>query len=186
AILNQADERSFVILDEIGRGTATFDGLSIAWAVVEYLHNTNRCRTIFATHYHELTALKEKLTHLSLHCMRVKEFNGEVVFMHEVGDGAADRSYGIHVAQIAGLPPKVIKRAKGILQNLENQNKGMSPDEAQGMLPLFCYAREATEEPEVKISALEEALQKICPDELSPREALTKIYELKKIAQENL
>src|SRR5699024_3130626 len=104
SILNQADERSFVILDEIGRGTATCDGLSIAWAVIEHLHEANRCRALFATHYHELTSLVSKLTRMSLHCMKIKEFNEEVVFLHEVISGAADRSYGIHVAKLAGLP----------------------------------------------------------------------------------
>lgn len=179
AILNKADENSFVILDEIGRGTATFDGLSIAWAVVEYLHATNRCRTIFATHYHELTSLYGKLEHLSLHCMRVKEFNGEVVFMHEVTDGAADRSYGIHVAQLAGLPPKVIKRAGVILHNIENQNKGLSVDEIADQLPLFSYAQERKQNnPE-----LEDALQRLNPDDYSPREALAKLYELKKMVK---
>ena len=104
AILNQAGERALVILDEIGRGTATFDGLSIAWAVVEHLHAVNRCRALFATHYHELTALAAKLPALACHTMRVKEWRGDVVFLHEVAPGAADRSYGIHVARLAGLP----------------------------------------------------------------------------------
>lgn len=177
SILNKADDNSFVILDEIGRGTATFDGLSIAWAVVEYLHSVNRCRTIFATHYHELTSLYGKLNNLSLHCMRVKEFNGDVVFMHEVTEGSADRSYGIHVAQLAGLPPKVIKRAGVILHNIENQNKGMSADEIADQLPLFNYAKEQTQ----TASALEEAVKQLNPDDYSPREALAKLYELKKM-----
>lgn len=177
SILNKADDSSFVILDEIGRGTATFDGLSIAWAVVEYLHSVNRCRTIFATHYHELTSLYGKLNNLSLHCMRVKEFNGDVVFMHEVTEGSADRSYGIHVAQLAGLPPKVIKRAGVILHNIENQNKGMSADEIADQLPLFNYAKEQTQ----TASALEEAVKQLNPDDYSPREALAKLYELKKM-----
>lgn len=177
-ILNRADENSFVILDEIGRGTATFDGLSIAWAVVEHLHSVNRCRTIFATHYHELTVLKSKLQDMSLHCMRVKEFNHDVVFMHEVTDGAADRSYGIHVAKIAGLPPQVIKRAEAILHNIEKQNKGMSATEIAEQLPLFGCIKN---EPKPQISPLEEAMQKISPDDYSPREALAKLYELKKM-----
>ena len=104
SILNRATERSFVILDEIGRGTATFDGLSIAWAVVEYLHEVNKSRALFATHYHELAVLAEKLPALTLHCMKIKEFNEQVIFLHEVIDGAADRSYGVHVAKLAGLP----------------------------------------------------------------------------------
>ncbi len=177
AILNKADVNSFVILDEIGRGTATFDGLSIAWAVVEQLHSVNRCRTIFATHYHELTALNDKLPNMSLHCMRVKEFNNQVVFMHEVAEGAADRSYGIHVAKLAGLPAKVTARAETVLHNIEKQNKGMSPAEIAEQLPLFAY----TKQPEPQISPLEEAMRKINPDEYSPREALAKLYELKKM-----
>ena len=122
SILNRADERSFVILDEIGRGTATFDGLSIAWAVVEYLHEVNKCRALFATHYHELTILAEKLSALTLHCMKIKEFKEQVIFMHEVISGAADRSYGIHVAKLAGLPKAVIKRAEQVLQKLQKES----------------------------------------------------------------
>ncbi len=175
AILNKADDRSFVILDEIGRGTATFDGLSIAWAVVEYLHNVNHCRTIFATHYHELTALKGQLANLSLHCMRVKEFNNEVIFMHEVAPGNADRSYGINVAQIAGLPSKVIKRANTILHNIEKQNKGLSTSQIAQELPLFEYVPAAKEHS----SAIEQELQKTNLDDLTPREAMEKLYELK-------
>ncbi len=178
-ILNQADERSFVILDEIGRGTATFDGLSIAWAVVEYLHEINRCRTIFATHYHELTNLSSKLSHLSLHCMKIKEFNDEVIFLHEVTDGSADRSYGIHVAKLAGLPNTLIKRANRILQNLEQQNKGLSSKDIADDLPLFANICERTVVKETS-PAIEE-LQQINPDDLSPREALEKLYELKKL-----
>lgn len=178
-ILNRADERSFVILDEIGRGTATFDGLSIAWAVVEYLHEINRCRTIFATHYHELTALKGQLARLSLHCMKIKEFNDEVIFLHEVMDGAADRSYGIHVAKLAGLPKAVIKRAEQVLHNLEHENKGLSPKEAAAELPLFAFVKEKVEE-KISSPALDE-LEALNPDDLSPREALEKLYELKKL-----
>lgn len=177
SILNQATENSFVILDEIGRGTATFDGLSIAWAVVEHLHEINRCRTIFATHYHELTALNNKLKNLSLHCMRVKEFNNEVIFLHEITTGAANRSYGIHVAQIAGLPQKVISRAEEVLHNLENQNKGLSKDDLSQQLPLFTYAKES----KPQTSKLHETLKDLNPDDLSPREALAKLYELKKL-----
>ena len=179
AILNQADERSFVILDEIGRGTATFDGLSIAWAVVEYLHEINRCRTLFATHYHELTSLSGKLARLSLHCMKIKEFNDEVIFLHEVINGAADRSYGIHVAKLAGLPKAVIKRADQVLHNLEHQGKGMSAKDIAEELPLFACIKEKPEE-KVSSPALEE-LSCINPDDLSPREALEKLYELKKM-----
>ncbi len=179
AILNQADERSFVILDEIGRGTATFDGLSIAWAVVEYLHEINRCRTLFATHYHELTSLSGQLAHLSLHCMKIKEFNDEVIFLHEVMEGAADRSYGIHVAKLAGLPKAVLRRSEQVLRNLENQDKGMSAKDVAAELPLFAYVQERVEE-KISSPALNE-LQGINPDDLSPREALEKLYELKKL-----
>lgn len=178
-ILNRADERSFVILDEIGRGTATFDGLSIAWAVVEYLHEINRCRTIFATHYHELTSLCGKLARLSLHCMKIKEFNDEVIFLHEVMDGAADRSYGIHVAKLAGLPQAVLKRADKVLHNLENQNTGLSPKDIADELPLFACFKERVEE-RITSPALT-ALEALNPDDLSPREALEKLYELKKL-----
>ena len=178
AILNKADEHSFVILDEIGRGTATFDGLSIAWAVVEYLHEAIHCRTIFATHYHELTALDKKLSGISLHCMRVKDFNGEVVFLHEVASGSADRRYGIHVAQIAGIPVTVIRRANEVLHNLESQNKGLSAKEAAAQLPLFGYVKEHMS----KESELEKKIRELNPDDYSPREALAQLYELKKLA----
>lgn len=178
-ILNRADEGSFVILDEIGRGTATFDGLSIAWAVVEYLHEINRCRTLFATHYHELTSLSGKLARLSLHCMKIKEFNDEVIFLHEVMDGAADRSYGIHVAKLAGLPKAVLKRADQVLHNLEHQGKGLSVKDIAEELPLFACIKEKVEE-KISSPALDE-LSAINPDDLSPREALEKLYELKKL-----
>ena len=178
-ILNRADERSFVILDEIGRGTATFDGLSIAWAVVEYLHEINRCRTLFATHYHELTSLSGKLARLSLHCMKIKEFNDEVIFLHEVMDGAADRSYGIHVAKLAGLPKAVLKRADQVLHNLEHQGKGLPVKDIAEELPLFACIKEKVEE-KISSPALDE-LSAINPDDLSPREALEKLYELKKM-----
>ena len=178
-ILNQAGERSFVILDEIGRGTATFDGLSIAWAVIEYLHEINRCRTLFATHYHELASLKGRLSRLSLHCMKTKEFNDEVVFLHEVTDGAADRSYGIHVAKLAGMPKSVIRRADQVLHNLEHQGKGLSVKDITEELPLFASVLEKTK-PEEK-SPVAKALEQLNPDDLSPREALEKLYELKKM-----
>ncbi len=179
AILNQADARSFVILDEIGRGTATFDGLSIAWAVVEHLHEVNKCRALFATHYHELTSLTSKLPQMSLHCMKIKEFNEQVIFLHEVIAGAADRSYGIHVAKLAGLPRKVVKRAEQVLNSLENTNKHGSLSTLAEDLPLFA----ALKEPEIVVekSKADEALAEINPDNLSPREALEKLYELKKL-----
>src|SRR6185369_6430551 len=124
AILNQAGARALVILDEIGRGTATFDGLSIAWACLEHLHEVNRCRALFATHYHELTALQARLPRLACHTMRVKEWQGDIVFLHEVAPGTADRSYGIHVARLAGLPAAVVGRAEEVLQLLEKGEQG--------------------------------------------------------------
>jgi len=184
SILNQADERSFVILDEIGRGTATFDGLSIAWAVVENLHEVNKCRTLFATHYHELTALASKMPKMSLHCMKIKEFNDEVIFLHEVIDGAADRSYGIHVAKLAGLPKSVIKRSEQVLEHLEKNGKGNSISKLADDLPLFAVLREKDDKSQEKNPALE-ALEAVNPDELTPREALEKLYELKKMQNKN-
>lgn len=184
AILNQSTPRSFVILDEIGRGTATYDGLSIAWAVVEHLHEVNKCRALFATHYHELTVLASKLNALTLHCMKIKEFKGDVIFMHEVIDGTADRSYGIHVAKLAGLPTLVLKRASQVLHSLEtnSQNKGIASVEDE--LPLFSEIEE-NDLQDNKTSELEMAINNINPDELSPKEALEKLYELKKLADKN-
>ncbi len=180
SILNQADERSFVILDEIGRGTATFDGLSIAWAVVEHLHENNKCRALFATHYHELTSLTAKLNKMSLHCMKIKEFNDEVVFLHEVIPGAADRSYGIHVAKLAGLPTVVIKRAEQVLDALEHDKKNKKMNDLADDLPLFAALQKKVAEEEVKhSSAAEDALKALNPDEMTPKEALEKLYELK-------
>ena len=179
SILNQADERSFVILDEIGRGTATFDGLSIAWAVVEHLHEVNKCRALFATHYHELTALTSRLPNMTLHCMKIKEFNDDVIFLHEVIDGAADRSYGIHVAKLAGLPKSVVKRAEQVLTSLEQDGKSRSMAKLADDLPLFAVMREKEEEKAMAHSPALEALEKLNPDELTPRDALEKLYELK-------
>lgn len=181
AILNRAGERSFVILDEIGRGTATFDGLSIAWAVVEQLAEVNKCRTIFATHYHELTKLHNRLEGLSLHCMKIKEFNGKVVFMHEVIEGAADRSYGIHVAKLAGLPELTVKRAEQVLELLEEEKQNKILTTVEDDLPLFNVLKTsiAEVEKEQPKSAVEEELRATDIDSLSPREALDKLYELK-------
>lgn len=178
-ILNQATERSLVILDEIGRGTATFDGLSIAWACVEQLHEGNKCRTLFATHYHELTGLEQKLDRLSCHTMRVKEWEDEIIFLHEVINGSADRSYGIHVGKLAGLPPAVIERAEQILHILETGKKSDTLVELSNELPLFQAAPPALKEKAV--SKLETALLEIDPDELTPREALDALYALKAI-----
>ncbi|MBI2718458.1 MAG: DNA mismatch repair protein MutS [Rhizobiales bacterium] len=175
AILNQASHRSFVILDEIGRGTATYDGLSIAWASVEHLHEANRCRALFATHYHELTALAAKLDHLATATVKVREWQGEVIFLHEVAPGVADRSYGIQVAKLAGLPPAVIARASEVLQRLEATGARTPPAALASDLPLFQAARPVP----ISESATEKKLAAIRPDELSPREALNLIYELK-------
>ena len=142
-ILNQAGPRSLVILDEIGRGTATFDGLSIAWACIEHLHEINRSRALFATHYHELTSLAAKLSGLSCHCMRVKEWQDEVVFLHEVAAGAADRSYGIHVAKLAGLPAAAVARAEAVLAGLESGEQAGALARMADDLPLFAATPKA-------------------------------------------
>src|SRR3954447_1961892 len=179
-ILNQASERSMVILDEIGRGTATFDGLSIAWAAIEHLHENNRCRTLFATHYHELTALSAKLPRMFNATVRVKEWQGDVVFLHEVLPGSADRSYGIQVAKLAGLPPPVIARAKSVLANLEAQDRGQAARALVDDLPLFAVpSRAAVEAPQSEAEQLVEALKALHPDEMTPREALDALYALK-------
>ena len=177
AILNQAGERALVILDEIGRGTATFDGLSIAWAAIEHLHEENRCRTLFATHFHELTALAAKLKRLHNATMRVKEWHGDVVFLHEVVAGAADRSYGIQVAKLAGLPGAVIERARLVLTQLEAVDRASPARTLIDDLPLFAATR-AAPAPKNK-DALAEALAALNPDEMSPREALDALYALK-------
>ncbi|HZO45769.1 MAG TPA: DNA mismatch repair protein MutS [Xanthobacteraceae bacterium] len=179
AILNQAGERSLVILDEIGRGTATFDGLSIAWATIEHLHAANRCRALFATHFHELTVLSTKLPRLFNSTVRVKEWQGDVVFLHEVVPGAADRSYGIQVAKLAGLPASVIERAKLVLAKLEAEDRA-SPRGFDD-LPLFAASPKPLATPQIDDAAAQvvAALAAINPDELSPREALEALYRLK-------
>jgi len=181
AILNQAGERSLVILDEIGRGTATFDGLSIAWAAIEHLHETNRCRTLFATHYHELTALSAKLPRLFKATVRVKEWQGDVVFLHEVLPGSADRSYGIQVARLAGLPAPVIARAKSVLAKLEAQDRGQTARALVDDLPLFAVPSRAAAEAALPSEAeqLIAAVKALHPDEMTPREALEALYALK-------
>ena len=183
-ILNQATPRSLVILDEIGRGTATFDGLSIAWACVEHLHEVNRCRALFATHFHELTSLAGKLKALACHSMRVKEWQGEVVFLHEVAPGAADRSYGIHVARLAGLPGAVIARAEQVLALLEQGDQAGALTRLADDLPLFAAARpSARPQAEPEISPAQARLAEINPDELSPKAALELLYELKRLIE---
>ena len=183
AILAQATERSFVILDEVGRGTSTYDGLAIAWAVVEGIHETNRCRCLFATHYHELTQLSESLNALSLHHVRAKEYKGDLVLLHELADGPADRSYGIAVAKLAGLPPQVVARASAVLGKLEKgraETGGLAA--GLGDLPLFSAAMDAAE---AKVDALREKLSDLEIDALSPRAALDLLYELKRAAGES-
>ncbi|MBA3516761.1 MAG: DNA mismatch repair protein MutS [Rhizobiales bacterium] len=178
AILHQAGPRALVILDEIGRGTATFDGLSIAWAAIEHLHDRNSCRALFATHYHELTALSAKLKRLANVTMKVKEWKGDIVFLHEIVPGAADRSYGIQVAKLAGLPKSVIARARQVLEALEKSDRSR-PRAIIDDLPLFAVrpAEPAEAEPHPALAALDA----ISPDELSPREALESLYELKRL-----
>jgi DNA mismatch repair protein MutS len=182
AILSQATPQSLVILDEIGRGTSTYDGLAIAWAVVEAMHDQVQCRTLSATHYHELTRLAGRLDCLSLHHVRAREWKGDLVLLHEVADGAADRSYGIAVAKLAGLPPKVVARAKSVLAKLE-AGRDATGGIAAGLddLPLFA----ATAEPEHAADPLAEAVDAIEPDSLSPRDALQLLYDLKRIRQSN-
>ena len=182
-ILNQASERSLVILDEIGRGTATFDGLSIAWASVEHLHEVNRSRALFATHFHELTALADRLDDLANATMKVKEWQGEVIFLHEVGPGAADRSYGIQVAKLAGLPAAVIDRAGAVLDALEQNDRNRSGPDLVDDLPLFSAARPvnpAAQGPSGP-SAVEQKLDEVLADDLTPKQALELIYTLKEI-----
>ena len=176
AILNQATPRSLVILDEIGRGTATYDGLAIAWAAAEHLHETNKSRALFATHYHEMTALAQRLDHAACVTMKVREWNDSIVFLHEVMAGVADRSYGIHVAKLAGLPAAVVARAEEVLAALEEGREGHKPLARIDDLPLFG----AMTAPPSKTSAVEETLKEIEPDALTPKQALELLYQLKK------
>jgi DNA mismatch repair protein MutS len=183
AILNQADDRALVILDEIGRGTATWDGLSIAWAVMEHLHETNRCRALFATHYHEMTALSAKLDGVENATVAVREWEGEVIFLHEVRKGAADRSYGVQVARLAGLPASVVDRARAVLDALESgEREGAArPAALIDDLPLFRAVPPAPPPAKAKSSLLDTRMKDIHPDALTPREALDLIYELKSL-----
>ena len=173
AILTQATERSFVVLDEIGRGTATYDGLAIAWATAEALHETNRARTLFATHYHELAQLETRLDHVCNLSMVAKEWNGDLVFLHEAAPGAADRSYGVQVARLAGVPGSVVARARSVLERLEGEKAATARLDD---LPLFALAEP---EPVRGPSLAEAALRDVDPDALSPREALETLYRLK-------
>lgn len=176
AILNQATERSLVILDEIGRGTATYDGMSLAWAVIEHLHNINRARALFATHYLELTSLAEQLPALACHTMKIREWQHEVIFMHEVIAGTTDRSYGIHVAKLAGLPAPVIMRAKAILHTLEQRDAKPDLRKALDALPLFASVAPP---PDTLTQTLRQKLLGINPDEVTPKQALALIYALR-------
>lgn len=185
AILNQAGPKALVILDEIGRGTATYDGLSIAWAVVEHLHDVNACRGLFATHYHELTQLSGRLAELAPHSMRVKEWQGDVVFLHEVAPGTADRSYGIHVGQLAGLPAAVTARAEQVLEKLEAGDGSPRAADLADDLPLFSATpprgpggKASTRGP----SPVDDAVSTLNPDEMTPKQALDFLYNLKNLA----
>jgi DNA mismatch repair protein MutS len=177
AILNQAGPRALVILDEIGRGTATFDGLSIAWAALERLNEIG-CRTLFATHYHELTALAERRPRIANATMKVREWRGDIVFLHQVAPGAADRSYGVQVARLAGLPAPVVRRARDVLSRLEETDRGAARAALTADLPLFAAApQDAPAAP--ASSRVVDMVDGIDPDALSPREALDALYELK-------
>jgi len=176
AILTQATPRSLVILDEIGRGTATYDGLAIAWACAEALHETNRCRGLFATHYHELAVLEDRLAYVANLSLKAKEWNGDLIFLHEAGPGPADRSYGVQVAKLAGVPPAVVIRAREVLDRLERE--AGAPAHLDG-LPLFAAS---VAEPEHKgPSPVEEALRALDADSMSPREAMAALYRLKEM-----
>lgn len=179
AILNQATPRSLVVLDEVGRGTATWDGLAIAWAVLEALHDRIRCRTVFATHFHELTALAGKLPDLAPAHMQVREWRGEVVFEHRVGPGAAQRSWGVHVARLAGVPRAVLTRAEGVLKALEARARGLDP--LSDELPLFARAAPTPPPEDPPVHPALAALAEIEADALSPRDALDALYRLKSL-----
>lgn len=180
AILAQATARSFVILDEVGRGTSTYDGLALAWAVAEAVHGTNQCRCLFATHYHELARLADSCDALSLHHVRAREWQGDLVLLHELASGPADRSYGLAVAKLAGVPGPVVARAKAVLERLEKgraETGGLAA--GLGDLPLFAAAIEQHEE---VVDTLRVRLDALDIDALSPREALDLLYELKREA----
>ncbi|MBU2361145.1 MAG: DNA mismatch repair protein MutS, partial [Alphaproteobacteria bacterium] len=182
AILNQADDRALVILDEIGRGTATYDGLSIAWATLEHLHDVNRCRALFATHYHEMSSLSAKLAGVDNATVSVKEWDGDVIFLHEVRKGTADRSYGVQVARLAGLPAAVVARAKVVLEALEKGERegGAARRAVIDDLPLFAAIPAPPPAP-VKSSVVEDRLRDVLPDDLTPKDALALVYELREM-----
>jgi DNA mismatch repair protein MutS len=181
AILAQASERSFVILDEVGRGTSTYDGLALAWAVVEAVHGVNRCRCLFATHYHELARLADSCEALSLHHVRAREWKGELVLLHELAPGPAESSFGLAVAKLAGVPAPVVARARAVLERLEKgraETGGLAA--GLGDLPLFAAAAEARQD---SVDALRARLSSLDIDALSPREALDLLYELRREAE---
>ena len=184
-ILNRATDRSLVILDEIGRGTATYDGLAIAWAALEHLHEVSACRTLFATHYHELTSLQDRLQRLRSFSIQVRDWQGSIVFLHKVVAGSADRSYGVHVARFAGLPASVLQRTEQILDEIESGQHGAVDTKAMNeSLPLFDRAVTAGQEKTVFAAGADkviEALDEIHPDALTPREALELLYRLKEM-----
>ena len=182
AILNQSTERSLVILDEVGRGTSTYDGVSIAWATIEHLHNQSKCRSLFATHYHELTDLESRLAKLKCFTIQIKEWEDKIIFLHKVIPGTSDRSYGLHVAEIAGLPTQVIKRAQEVLCNLERLPQRRPTVKPLHELPLF--AAKPASSPKVvspEIAQLKNRIAQLDPDSLSPKDALSLLYELKAI-----
>jgi DNA mismatch repair protein MutS len=188
AILNQADDRALVILDEVGRGTATYDGLAIAWSTLEYLHEVNKSRSLFATHYHEMTVLADRLTRVINATVSVKEWNNEVIFLHEVRQGAADRSYGLQVAKLAGLPIEVLERAKVILNELEARDAKKDTEGKLLAKDLPLFSQSMTQKPVTQInynSELSNKIRSIYPDEISPNEALQILYDLKEICGEN-
>ena len=182
AILNQAGPRSLVVVDEIGRGTSTLDGLAIAWAVLESLHSATRCRTIFATHFHELAVLADSLPRLKLHTMRVKEWKGSVVFLHEVAEGVAGRSWGVHVAELAGVPGPVVRRAASLIAAMEKNGSPLGKSASVQALPLFAATDDEVSETAVNDHALlHEAIKATDPDDMSPKQALETLYRLKNL-----
>jgi DNA mismatch repair protein MutS len=182
AILHQAGPKSLVVVDEIGRGTSTLDGLAIAWAVLEALHSAIRCRTIFATHFHELAELADRLPRLKPHTMRVKEWKGTVVFLHEVAEGAAGRSWGVHVAELAGVPPQVVRRAASLMAAMEKHGGPLGKSASVRTLPLFAASAPADEPEPDEFGPLYAALNQINPDNMSPKQALDALYNLKTLA----
>ena len=184
AILHQAGPRSLVVVDEIGRGTSTLDGLAIAWAVLESLHSTIRCRTIFATHFHELAELADRLPRLKPYTMRVKEWKSSVVFLHEVAEGAAGRSWGVHVAELAGVPRQVVRRAASLMAALERQGRPLGKSASLQALPLFAATTDQPTSAVTEVDPLRGALTELNPDEMSPKQALDALYRLKMLAHD--